>query len=132
MKKMISLLAAVLLLTTASIAQGAPEPIEGAWGMQMNQNGFVMDMTFTIGNGALTLQNVCTYMGRSATVRVTAPASWDSRTLTVHGHASGSESQNGVDCNASLRPDRMNYVVNGNTLTLSHDGSPESFTLVRK
>ena len=131
MKKMISLLAATLLLTTVSIAQGA-EPIEGAWGMQMNQNGFLMDMTFRIGNGAVTLTNVCTFMGRSASVTVSAPANWDSRTLTVTGNASGSESQNGVDCNASLRPDRMSYSVNGNLLTLSHDGSSESFTLVRK
>lgn len=132
LKKLATLVALVTFATSFSLAHGATQPIEGSWGMRVDQNGFTMDMTFTVANNTLTLQNVCTFQGRSATAHVSAPASYDDRTLTVLGSARDDESQNGVNCNAAIQPDRMNYVVSGNALTFSHDGSSETFTLTRK
>jgi hypothetical protein len=137
MKKMMTLLAFSTLLTGLSLAQGAPAPqphfaIEGDWGMQMEQNGFQLDMTFSIRNNAITLVNVCTLGGNSSTARASSPANYDDRSITVLANAQDDENQNGVDCNVSLRPDRMNYEVRGNQLIFTHDGSAEQLVLTKK
>lgn len=131
MKKLMSLVALLTLITGFSIAEGAG-PIEGNWYVQMRDNGFTMDMTFGITSSSLTLTNVCSYMGRTSRVQVSVPASYDDRTLTTLGSAEREESSNGLNCRAALSPDRMNYEVSGNTLIFSHDGSSERFVLTRR
>jgi hypothetical protein len=133
MKKLVSLSFLALTLTGISIAQGAAsQPIEGSWGLQQAQGPLTFDTTFTIQNNAVTITNVCTFEGHSATARVSAPAQYDGATLTVMGSADDNESRDGVNCNVSVKPDRMNYRVVGSRLILTHDGSLDQFVLQRR
>jgi hypothetical protein len=131
MKKLFALMAAVTLFSGISIALGA-SPLEGNWGMQQQQNGFVFDMTISIQSDSVTLTNVCSFQGRTATARVTTPAQYDDHTFTVLTGAHDEESNDGLNCNADLSPDTMNYVVQGNTLIFSKDGQPGQMVLNRK
>jgi len=132
MKKLISLVFGLTLATGFSLAYGANLPVEGSWGTTFSQNGFDFDMTMKLENQQMTTTNRCTFQGNTAIVSVTVPAAYDGSTITTQANAEQNVSQNGVNCNVSVRPDRMNYVVSGSSLTLSHDGSPEQITLIRR
>jgi hypothetical protein len=139
--KNVKKLAALVILTSAlsgfSVAFGADpvpaaRPVEGSWGMQQAANGFTFDMTFTIENNVVSITNLCSFQGHSATAHVSSPAQIDDRTITTIASADDQESRDGVNCNVSIKPDRMNYQVAGSQLILSHDGSPEQIVLSRK
>jgi hypothetical protein len=132
MKKLITLVAAVTLLTGISLAQGATMPVEGSWGTSITNNGFDFDMTVKLEKQTMTTTNVCSFHGRSAVASVTVPALYDATTITVLASGRQDVNENGVNCNVEVRPDRMNYQVVGRTLILSHDGSPERFVLTRR
>jgi hypothetical protein len=131
MKKLFALIALITSLTGLSVAQGAA-PIEGRWGMQQSSNGFQFDMTFTIQNNTFMLTNVCTFRGQSAAASVSSPAQYDEDSITVLTSAHSEQSNNGVNCEASLHPDTMNYVVQGNFLIFSKPGHSEQIVLTRR
>ncbi|MGC5371868.1 hypothetical protein, partial [Klebsiella pneumoniae] len=84
------LAALVITLTLAtgfSVAYGANLPVEGAWGITMDQNGFTLDMTMELRNQTITTTNKCTFQGRTATVSVTVPATYDGSSITVQASA---------------------------------------------
>lgn len=132
MKKAMCLIA-TLMMSGLSIAQAA-FPIEGNWGTTLSQGGMQFDMTFTIQNNTITLTNVCSMNGQFATARVSSPAAYDASSITIFN--SGSDDQNSADysvhCNVSIQPERLNYVVQGNLLIFSQNGSPQTFALTRK
>ena len=132
MKKLAALVFALTLSTAVSAAYGAALPVEGTWGTIMSQNGFTFDMTMKLENQTITTTNKCSFQGAVAVVAVTVPASYDGTSITVLASAEKQEVQNGVECHVSVQPDRMNYVVAGTTLVLSHDGSTDRFSLTRR
>jgi hypothetical protein len=132
MKKLVAFVFALTLSTGFSLAYGAGLPVEGSWGSSFNQNGFTFDITMHLENQSMTTTNKCTFQGNSAIVSVTVPATYDGTSITVMMNAEQHVTQNGVECNVSVRPDRMNYVVSGNSLTLSHDGTPDQMILLRR
>ncbi len=132
MKKLLTIIAASTIITGFSVAQGAPLPIEGNWGMHQSQGPFNFDINFAIQNNTITVTNVCTFQGKTAAAHVSSPAQYDDQTITVTEHAEDHESKDGVNCDISLTPDRMNYQVEGSSLILSHDGSSDQIQLTRK
>lgn len=132
MKKLITLVCTMALSTALSVAYGAALPVEGSWGTSISQNGFTFEITMKLENQMMTTTNVCTFQGRSAVASVTVPAQYDDRTITVSTNAHHEVSQNGVNCNVSVQPDRMNYQVAGTSLILSHDGSSERMVMTRR
>lgn len=132
LKKLAVLTILTSALTGFSVAFGAPLPVEGSWGMQQEANGFTFDMTFTIQNNTVSITNVCSFEGHTASAHVSSPAQYDDRTITTLANADDQESRDGVNCNVSIKPDRMSYQVVGSTLILSHDGSAEQVVLSRK
>jgi hypothetical protein len=132
MKKLLSLVTLATILTGFSVAQGASLPVEGTWGIVLSDNGITFDMTVKLENQTMTTRNVCTLAGRSLVASVTVPANYDGTTITVLAHGEHNVSENGMNCNVSVQPDRMNYVVNGSSLVLTHDGRPDQFVLQRR
>lgn len=132
MKKLATLVAALTFATAFSVAYGAGLPVEASWGTSLSQNGITFDMTMKLENQQMTTTNVCTFQGQSVIAAVTVPASYDGTSITVLASAERQVSQNGVNCNVSVRPDRMNYVISGNSLILTHEGSPDQFVLTRR
>lgn len=129
MKLILTMIAACLVTGTSAYAG---YPVEGTWGMQFQQNGITFDTTFAIHNNSITVTNVCTMNGESASAHVTSPASYDASTITVLTAQQDQESNNGVNCDVSSTPDTMNYKVQGNSLTLSKPGNPQQFILQRR
>ena len=127
-----NVLALVATLMISGMAAAQSTAIEGNWGTQMSQNGISFVMTFTINHDSVTLTNVCTLNGKSVTAHVTVPASYDDSTLTIMAPGQDEESSNGVNCNVSAQADSMNYSIQGNLLTFTHEGSDQSFVLTRK
>jgi hypothetical protein len=133
MKKMLSLVTLATILTAVSFAaDAAPLPVEGSWGTSFQNNGIMFDITMKLENQMITTTNICTVAGQSLTAAVTVPASYDQDSITVLGHGQNEVSENGRNCNVSVRPDRMRYQIIGNRLVLSHDGSPGQFVLIRR
>ena len=132
MKKLLALVSTMALSTALSVAYGAGLPVEGSWGTSFNQNGFTFDITMKLENQTMTTTNVCTFQGRSAVASVTVPTQYDDRTITVSANAHQEVNQNGVNCNVTVQPDRVNYQVTGNALILSHDGSSERMVMTRR
>jgi|GEM_PF-5213148 len=133
MKKLLSLVALVTLLAGVSFAEGASLPVEGSWGTSFQNNGFTFDITMKLQNQQMTTTNVCKAPdGRSAVASVTVPANYDASTITVLGTAEQHVSQNGLDCNVSVKPDRMNYQIAGSALILTHEGQNDQFVLTRR
>lgn len=121
---------ATLLVSGFAMAQSPA--IEGNWGMQQSMNGINFNVTFSISNNSVTITNVCTGFGTTATVHVTVAASYDDSNLTIHETRQAQESNSGLNCNVGAQQDTMHYSVQGNALTFTHDGSSESFVLMRK
>lgn len=121
--------ASSLLVTAMAWAQF---PIEGSWGMVQSQGALTFDMTITVRDNSVTLTNVCSLQGRSAQAQAKAPATYDQSSLTILAPAENHQSANGVNCDVSVSPSRMNYVVQGNNLILSQPGSPQQLVLTRR
>jgi hypothetical protein len=131
MKYMLGVLALTILAAAVHTAN-ATYPVEGSWGYKTVQNGFTIDMTMTIQNNSVTLENVCTYKGNKASASANSQAQYDDKTLTVLSAAHGENTVNGLKCEANMQADTLNYVVKGNLLTFTHDGSTQKFVLKRK
>ena len=129
MKKLLTILT---LLAISNLAIALTPAIEGDWGTQQSANGILFDMTFSIHNNRLTLINVCSMYGQSATAQVTSTVTYDDTNLTIQEAHQDQVSNAGVSCNVSVQPDQLQYVVQGNQLILIKPGSNQSFVLIRR
>ena len=120
--------------TLISCLAFAAFPIEGSWGGQQADNDFVFDMTMTVANGTVSLINVCSRGSQTARAQVSVPASYDASSLTVLGSAQDTQTSadGNLNCNVNAIPTRMNYVVQGDVLTLTQDGTPGAMVLMRR
>lgn len=130
MKKQILFLATLLVTALAHAAF----PIEGAWGTQQTQNGINFDITFVIANNSLTLINICSMNGSTAKAQVTVPATYDFTSMTSLQSAYDEQRSPdlAVDCNVNIQPEKLNYVVQGNSLILTQAGSAQQMILIRR
>jgi hypothetical protein len=127
-----NLLVTIAALMISGFATAQSPAIEGNWGIQVVQNGFVFDTTFSISHDSITVTNVCSSNGATASAHVTAASSYNDSTLTIHESRQDQQSNQGLNCNVGVQQDSMRYTVQGNQLIFTHDGSPQSFVLTRK
>ncbi len=127
-----NLLLALVVLAGSGLALAQSADIEGSWGAQQSDNGFLFDVTFTISHDSTSLTNVCTHDGVSVTAHATVPSSYDGQTLNFLGSAQDHESLNGLNCNIDIHMDSINYSIQGNVMTVSHAGSTETYMLTRR
>ncbi len=125
MKNILVSLVIVLACGTASAQSTA---IEGNWGAQQQAGG----MTFDISTTSVTVTNVCSVNGQTATAQVTSQSSYTDTTMTVLEAKQDQKSMNGLNCNAETQPATMGYTIQGNQLILSQEGSADTFVWIRK
>jgi hypothetical protein len=129
MKKLLITLAALLITGAASAQSNA---IEGSWGIQQSQNGFIFDLTFAISHDSITLTNVCSGNGAQAKASVTVASSYTDTTLTVRESRKDQQSNAGLNCDVNAQQGSMNYTVQGNQLILTYAGSDVALVLTHK
>ncbi len=122
----------MILLVISFTAFSAFANPEGSWFIRHSSGSMNFEMTFVIQANQTTLVNVCSMHGQSLQVQATAPSSYTANTLTVMGHAQQQKSSNGLNCEVSVRPGSMEYVVSGNQLILRDPSSGEQVILNKK
>lgn len=122
----------MILLALSFTSLSAFANPEGSWFIRQSSGPVQFEMTFVIQTNQTTLINVCSMHGQSLQVQATAPSSYTANTLTVMGHAQEQKSANGLNCDVSVRPGSMQYIVSGNQLILRDPSSGEQVVLNRK
>lgn len=124
-----------LLISVAALARpdypNVPGTIYGGWkAYQDNRGGFGVDLrVYFAQNNTMLAANTCTYQGQSLTVEVKSPVVITKDTLTISAPASVEKTVGGLKCQASIAPGAMNYVVNGDSMTMTMNG--QSVTVPR-
>ena len=124
----------IVLMTFVSFgyANAQSTAIEGNWGYHQEINGIKFDMTFSISKNSVTVTNVCTGFGTSATAQVVVTSNYTENMLFILESKQDEKSIGPLNCNVSAHQDVMNYSIQGSQLIFTHTGSPESFVLIRK
>ncbi len=122
----------VMTVVICGYASAQATSIEGNWGSHADVNGINFDMTFSISKNSVTVTNVCSAFGETATAQVTVASSYTENTLVVLEAKQDEKSSGTLNCNVGAQPDQMNYVIQGNQLIFTHAGSNDPLVLIRK
>lgn len=122
-------LVAALSFSTSAFASA----IDGTWAFPIVKSGafsFAAKMTLT--DTHVTISNTCTQGTNTVSVSVTVPVEITDTKITSLGSAQDSASSKDLNCDVSVEPTSMDYVlVDPNTLTLSADGQKMNVTRVK-
>ena len=127
-----TVLAAVLLLSSMSMAQSAPSAY-GQWVLPAMQSGgvtFVMHLRFQ--QGQVTEIADCSGFGQTTSVTVTAPGLITATQITVSSGATQSQTVGGLQCTATLSACTMNYTVSGDGKTMTVNDGTSSLAITRE
>jgi len=125
-------LVSLVIVLACGAASAQSTAIEGNWGIQQQAEGITFDMTFSISTTSITLSNVCSGYGQTATAQVTSQSTYTDTTLTVLEAKKDQKSLNGLNCDVSIQPATIGYTIQGNQLIFTHEGSTDTFVLIRK